>query len=101
MVYVHIPFCRSFCTYCGFYSEVAHKCRETQFEEFASALVKEIETRHQDIQGVFASGDVNTLYIGGGTPSVLPLTVFDKLLAALGRSKFDEFTVEVNPEYIV
>ena len=101
MVYVHIPFCRSFCTYCGFYSEVAPKCRETQFEEFASALVKEIETRHQDIQGVFASGDVNTLYIGGGTPSVLPLTVFDKLLAALGRSKFDEFTVEVNPEDIV
>lgn len=101
MVYVHIPFCRSFCTYCGFYSEVAPKCRETQFEEFASALVKEIETRHQDIQGVFASGDVNTLYIGGGTPSVLPLTVFEKLLAALGRSKFDEFTVEVNPEDIV
>ena len=101
MVYVHIPFCRSFCTYCGFYSEVAPKCRETQFEEFASALVKEIETRHQDIQRVFASGDVNTLYIGGGTPSVLPLTVFEKLLAALGRSKFDEFTVEVNPEDIV
>ena len=101
MVYVHIPFCRSFCTYCGFYSEVAPKCRETQFEEFASALVKEIEIRHQDIQGVFASGDVNTLYIGGGTPSVLPLTVFEKLLAALGRSKFDEFTVEVNPEDIV
>ena len=101
MVYVHIPFCRSFCTYCGFYSEVAPKCRETQFEEFASALVKEIEIRHQDIQGVFASGDVNTLYIGGGTPSVLPLTVFEKLLAALVRSKFDEFTVEVNPEDIV
>ena len=101
MVYVHIPFCRSFCTYCGFYSEVAPKCRETQFEEFASALVKEIETRHQDIQGVFASGDVNTLYIGGGTPSVLPLTVFEQLLVALGRSEFDEFTVEVNPEDIV
>ena len=101
MVYVHIPFCRSFCTYCGFYSEVAPKCRETQFEEYTSALIKEIEIRYQDIQGVFASGDVNTLYIGGGTPSVLPLTVFEKLLAALGRSKFDEFTVEVNPEDIV
>ena len=101
MVYVHIPFCRSFCTYCGFYSEVAPKCRETQFEEFAEALVKEIETRRQDIHGVFASGDVNTLYIGGGTPSVLPPAVFEKLLTALGRSGFDEFTVEVNPEDIV
>ena len=101
MVYVHIPFCRSFCTYCGFYSEVAPKCRETQIEEYAAALVKEIEARRQDIQGVFASGDVNTLYIGGGTPSVLPVSVLRKMLAALGRSEFDEFTVEVNPEDIV
>lgn len=101
MVYVHIPFCRSFCTYCGFYSEVAPKCRETQFEDYASALEKEIEIRNEDIQRVFASGDVNTLYIGGGTPSVLPLDVFRRLLNALGRSAFDEFTVEVNPEDIV
>ena len=101
MVYVHIPYCRSFCTYCGFYSEVAPKCRETRFEEYADALEKEIETRRQDIQRVFASGDVNTLYIGGGTPSVLPVAVFKRLVAALGRSDFDEFTVEVNPEDIV
>lgn len=48
---------------------------------------------------------VNTLYIGGGTPSVLPLSVFENLLAALSETghggPFDEFTVEVNPEDIV
>lgn len=49
--------------------------------------------------------DVNTLYIGGGTPSVLPLDVFERLLDALHRcghgGPYDEFTVEVNPEDIV
>lgn len=101
MVYVHIPFCRSFCTYCGFYSEVAPKCREIQSDGFAQALESEIRTRQNEIERVFASSDVNTLYIGGGTPSVMPLDVFERLLAALGRSDFKEFTVEVNPEDVV
>lgn len=101
MVYVHIPFCRSFCTYCGFYSEVAPKCREIQSDGFVQALESEIRTRQNEIERVFASSDVNTLYIGGGTPSVMPLDVFERFLAALGHSEFTEFTVEVNPEDIV
>lgn len=101
MVYVHIPFCRSFCTYCGFYSEVAPKCREMQSDGFVQALEGEIRTRQNDIERVFASSDVNTLYIGGGTPSVMPLDVFERFLTALGRTEFSEFTVEVNPEDIV
>ena len=98
MIYVHIPFCRSFCTYCDFYSEVAAKCRS--FGRFADALVKEIEHRADEI-----TDDVNTLYIGGGTPSVLPLDVFERILDALRRcghgGPYDEFTVEVNPEDIM
>jgi len=98
VIYVHIPFCRSFCTYCDFYSEVAAKCRS--FGRFADALVKEIEHRADEI-----TDDVNTLYIGGGTPSVLPLDVFERILDALHRcghgGPYDEFTVEVNPEDIV
>ena len=70
-------------------------------EEYVSAVCAEIEYRRHDIDRVFASGDVNTLYIGGGTPSVLPLGAFGRVLAALGRSGFREFTVEVNPEDIV
>ena len=108
MIYVHVPFCRSFCTYCDFYSEVATKCRkeeefrrqEALFGEFAQALACEVRLRAKEM-----SDDVNTLYIGGGTPSVLPLSAFQTLLSALrsnGHSgKFDEFTVEVNPEDIV
>ena len=108
MIYVHIPFCRSFCTYCDFYSEVAAKCRGTEearkqdelFGEFADALVAEVRMRGQEI-----TDDTNTLYIGGGTPSVLPLYVFERLLEALHElghgGPYDEFTVEVNPEDIV
>ena len=113
MIYVHVPFCRSFCTYCGFYSEAAPKCRRTEdilsqesrFEEYVSALEAEIRTRQNDIERVFAPSGVNTLYIGGGTPSVLSLPMFERLIAALKEAghpcRFDEFTVEVNPEDIV
>ena len=67
---------------------------------FLQALSKEAVLRAGEI-----SDHVNTLYIGGGTPSVLPLSVFEDLLGTLGRcghaGPFKEFTVEVNPEDIV
>lgn len=101
MIYVHIPFCRSFCTYCDFYSEVASGCRaDAGYERFADALVREIEERAGEM-----SDDVNTLYIGGGTPSVLSLSVFRRIVSALETAghggPYDEFTVEVNPDDIV
>ncbi len=108
MIYVHVPFCRSFCTYCDFYSEVAAKCRKAEdalrqnemFMNFAEALSSEVRLRADEI-----TDDTNTLYIGGGTPSVLPLSVFERLLSVLDAvghgGPFSEFTVEVNPEDIV
>ena len=113
MIYVHVPFCRSFCTYCSFYSEAAPRCRkqediarqESLFEEYIAALEKEIRTRKDDINRVFASGGVNTLYVGGGTPSVLPLPMFERLVTVLCEvghpCDFEEFTVEVNPDDII
>ena len=103
MIYVHVPFCRSFCTYCDFYSEVAAKCRQNEselFGSFSQVLVAEVKARGHEI-----TDETNTLYIGGGTPSVLPLCVFEDLLAALSEvghgGPYEEFTVEVNPEDIV
>ena len=103
MIYVHVPFCRSFCTYCDFYSEVAAKCRQNEselFGSFSQALVAEVKARGHEI-----TDETNTLYIGGGTPSVLPLCVFEELLSALSESghggPYEEFTVEVNPEDII
>ena len=103
MIYIHIPFCRSFCTYCDFYSEIASRCgvdEQNKFALFSEALSQEIILRSDEM-----TDDVNTLYIGGGTPSVLPLSVFERILTALRETghggPFEEFTVEVNPEDIV
>lgn len=97
MIYVHIPFCKSFCTYCGFYSETS-AC----YDRYVEALLGEIDRRKSEFD---ATRDVNTLYIGGGTPSVMPLPllcrVVEALKDALGSRCFDEFTVELNPEDVI
>lgn len=97
MIYVHIPFCKSFCTYCGFYSETS-AC----YDRYVEALLGEIDRRKSEFD---ATKDVNTLYIGGGTPSVMPLPllcrVVEALKDALGCRNFDEFTVELNPEDVI
>jgi oxygen-independent coproporphyrinogen-3 oxidase len=102
MIYVHVPFCRSFCTYCGFYSELCSR-KETQqvqnrlFGDYADALCEEIADRQSEIAEAFP----DTLYIGGGTPSVLPLVVLERIVRALGPATYEEFTVEVNPDDVV
>lgn len=99
MVYLHVPFCRSFCTYCDFYSEIACRGRDAQsFELYAQALCAEASRRQDEIA---ATRDLNTLYIGGGTPSVLPPVFLRRLVEAVGGAPYTEFTIEVNPEDIV
>lgn len=97
MIYVHVPFCKSFCTYCGFYSETA-SC----YGRYAEALRREAALRGAEMAGTM---DVNTLYVGGGTPSVMPLHLFSRMVdgvrEAAGVKDFEEFTVEVNPEDVV
>lgn len=124
MIYLHVPFCGSFCTYCDFYSEICRGGRA--FNEYADAVLKEVNDRREEIcMNMSAPGAVNTLYIGGGTPSVLPLDVLSRIVGAVSQTErlslvteqlslvtepvevttptelFDEFTVEVNPEDIV
>lgn len=158
MIYVHVPFCRSFCTYCDFYSEVCggglvafsgenatnpgysagvsskngRFCDQPQreaalFGRYTEDLCAEIRSRRDEI---LAASGVRTLYIGGGTPSVLPLDCLRRIVekvrevegAALADGAdgpaqgegtagadgpagadrdWEEFTVEVNPEDIV
>lgn len=96
MIYVHIPFCRSFCLYCDFYSE-------TRGEQDAlfPAIGREARMRADEIRR-FA--DPFTLYFGGGTPSLFPARSISELSSLLlsisGREMFEEFTVEVNPDDI-
>ncbi len=91
-VYLHIPFCRSRCSYCDFATDV-YKSAEI-VEGYVSALVKEIE--NFSIQK-----SVDTIYFGGGTPSLLSPAQLEKILETIYR-KFSvdddsEITMEMNP----
>lgn len=99
MIYIHVPFCRSFCTYCDFYSEIACSGRDAEaVEAYVRSLLDEISSRRSEIERTL---DVNTLYIGGGTPSVLPPDCLKRIVGALPGAPYREFTMEVNPEDIV
>ncbi len=111
MVYIHVPFCRSFCIYCDFYSEICpskggsggiDRSGDSEIEAWTEEVCQEILSRRDEIMNGLAAGSPDTLYIGGGTPSLLPLKALEHILAALpeGCGK-DEFTVEVNPDDIV
>ncbi|MBR4686723.1 MAG: radical SAM protein, partial [Bacteroidales bacterium] len=97
MIYVHVPFCKRFCTYCDFYSEIAD---EGCFKSYADSVCAEIKRRAGEMDD-----NPKTLYFGGGTPSVLPLSVLTRILIALDEvghgGPYREFTMEVNPEDIV
>jgi putative oxygen-independent coproporphyrinogen III oxidase len=104
--YIHVPFCRSFCNYCGFYSETCNRASQSQaFDEYAEALEAEIEERTEEIAEHSRTSNLNTIYIGGGTPSVLPLDVLGRIVRPVTQlcqgSPLKEFTIEVNPEDIV
>ena len=122
MIYLHVPFCRSFCTYCDFYSEL---CKDGgDLARYAEGVGEEVSSRSGEIfRNVSAPDAVNTFYIGGGTPSVLPLDILERLVRLVGDAvygpeppsgdwsasggrpvsgrRFEEFTIEVNPEDIV
>lgn len=113
MIYLHIPFCKSFCIYCGFYSEIC-KSGTTAFKTFEKSVLKEITLREKDIIETLpvntGSSKKNTFYIGGGTPSVLPFHILKSIFNSINKvvtdfystdKQYDEFTIEVNPEDIV
>ena len=98
MIYIHVPFCRSFCTYCDFYSETVCKGKDgAAMDAYVSCLTGEISARRAEIESTLG---LNTLYIGGGTPSVLSITRLQTIVSALGYGPYEEFTIEVNPEDI-
>ena len=99
MIYVHVPFCRSFCSYCDFYSELSCKGKDGKLiGGWLESLKREISARRSETDSTLGT---STLYIGGGTPSVLPLSVIGEIVEALGKGPYEEFTIEVNPEDIV
>lgn len=93
-VYVHIPFCKRKCIYCDFYSIVSLRLRD----KYVRAVESEAQMRRHELAGM----PINTLYIGGGTPSVLSMEQLETMIVGLQNafdlSRLEEFTIEVNPD---
>ena len=92
-LYVHIPFCRQKCRYCSFTSFVG---QEAVHETYIDHILNEASYRINE-----AEGPLTTVYIGGGTPSVLSPSLFRKLISGLKKTynwnTVTEFTTEANP----
>jgi oxygen-independent coproporphyrinogen-3 oxidase len=104
-LYVHIPFCLSLCPYCDFvvYAGSAARGPRNRVAAFSAALVTELRLRADtlDARGTARRPPLETLYLGGGTPSLLPADVIAELLAVV-RERFGlapgaEVTIEANP----
>lgn len=96
-IYIHVPFCRKRCHYCDFYktTDFGQKFR------LLKGLNKELEIRAPEL----ASDEINTIYLGGGTPSVLQVDELKDLLETI-RQNYTlapdaEITIEANPDDIV
>lgn len=102
-IYIHIPFCKSRCIYCGFYSTTNSNKRR----RYVDALLKEMqmrrETTFQTTHGCGYADDIDTIYIGGGTPSSLSpndLSRILKTVSLLYSGTPREVTIEMNPDDI-
>ena len=95
-IYVHIPFCEQYCTFCHFTKEI--NPRSDRVEQYLQALLKEIDLAHQRLDGRITA---HTLYFGGGTPSYLNPRQFEALFAQLkSKVRFTdktEISFELHP----
>ncbi len=97
-LYIHIPFCRAKCAYCDFNSYAG---LEHLFDGYTRALVQEMRTVGRMLQTPAVRFKVATIYLGGGTPTALPLTLLIDILRALRQvflpASDIEISVEANP----
>ena len=94
-IYIHIPFCKKACHYCNF-----HFSTQTEYiQEFTHALVAEIK-----LQKNYLTAPIETIYFGGGTPSLLKKAELEMIIEALttnfNLASHFEFTIEANPDDI-
>lgn len=93
-IYIHIPFCKSKCLYCDFASFAN---MDKNYNDYVQALILEIKSK----ACTYKAYEVNTIFIGGGTPTVLPsisiVKIIDMLYQFFTISKDAEITIEANP----
>ena len=90
-IYIHIPFCKKKCNYCAFNSKIGENF---EIENYVDALIAEIKNRS-------AFEKIDTIYFGGGTPSVLKISQLEKIFNAVEENfcveNSAEITIEINP----
>ncbi len=94
-LYIHIPFCRSKCLYCDFYSSPCHT--DAELDAYLSALLRDLEGRSEECRGY----TVDTVYLGGGTPTLLGAKRLEQIMKTV-TNKYSlasdaEITSECNP----
>ncbi|MDY0277948.1 MAG: radical SAM family heme chaperone HemW [Acholeplasma sp.] len=89
-LYIHIPFCEYLCHYCDFVKQVPKN--DEMIDKYIDHLLIELN----DYREYFPR--IETIYIGGGTPSMLSPNQLDRILKSLRSIQASEFTIEVNPE---
>jgi oxygen-independent coproporphyrinogen-3 oxidase len=98
LLYLHVPFCRRKCHYCAFASQVPESMQDV--EDYAQYVLREISHWKRALPGHRAA----TLYIGGGTPSLLPVPLLENILFSLRKAfPFDEgleISLEANPDSV-
>ena len=94
-LYIHVPFCKSRCIYCDFYSTT---CGADQRREYVEALIHEMQCRHDYL----GATTLSSVYIGGGTPSTLSADELERIFEAINRhwalAPDSEVTLEANPD---
>ena len=93
-IYIHVPFCISKCNYCAFFS---HACAHPDWDAYADKIINEIWYW----ANMLGKTSVPTVFFGGGTPSLMPVKIFERIIGAL-RENFSvddncEITLESNP----
>ena len=93
-IYIHVPFCMSKCKYCAFFS---HACAHPDWDKYVTDICDEIKQWGTKIGNV----DVPTIFFGGGTPSLMPIGVFQEIINTI-KNNFHilndaEITLESNP----
>jgi len=104
-LYIHIPFCVSLCPYCDFvvYPGAAARGPAARIDVFLAALRVELDLRVDALEAAFPAGwpPLETVYLGGGTPSLLPVgaiaDILERVRARFGIADGAEITLEANP----
>lgn len=89
--YIHIPFCKSKCNYCSFVSYANRPL--TAQKDYVKTLLLDIDNYYKD-------ENLQTLYVGGGTPSLLEIEDLKKIISCFNFEQNAEKTIEVNPETV-